>query len=154
MQNNIIPIKTPINNKKIQIIQKENLNNLKETPKEKKLTEKEMKKILIKKHNEELLRQREILKCNPQKVVKKDNNNDSFINISDKYLKKQINLNRDILLYEKKWLSDREYKFFFGSIYYQNILATDLSWREDYKHLLFVRLMSYHNIGNYNHILL
>lgn len=146
MQNNKILEKTPIINKNSETRQNKKNKIKKEKSKEKKISLIEMKKILKKKHNEELLRRRKLLELNPPKI-KKENIVESFMDVSDKYLKKEINLNRDILLYKKKWLFDREYKFFFSSVYYQNILATDLSWREDYKHLLFVRLMSYHNIG-------
>lgn len=110
------------------------------------LSEKQMRRILVQKHAEEMARMRRSL-SNVSKVARQEKTDSTCFNISDKYLKKQINLNRNILLYEKKWLSDPEFKFFFNSVYYQNILATDLQWREDYQHLLFVRLMSYHNIG-------
>lgn len=111
------------------------------------LTIRQMRKILKKRHREELEKTRKALSSeNPSQKIK-NKPLAEISEMSDKYLKKQISLNRNVLLYEKKWLFDREFKFFFSSVYYQNILATDLRWREDYRHLLFVRLMSYHNIG-------
>jgi hypothetical protein len=115
--------------------------------KEFKLSEKEMIEILKRRHKEEIIKTRKLLLQNGVKPKPKEVNQQFTFDMSDKYLKKQIFLNKDIFLYEKKWLFDREFKFFFSSIYYQNILATDLRWREDYQHILFIRLMSYHNIG-------
>ena len=119
-----------------------------------KLSEKEMIQILKKRHEEEMIKTRNRLAENNLKPKPKEEKQEVLFDMSDKYLKKQIFLNKDILLYEKKWLFDREFKFFFSSIYYQNILATDLRWREDYQHILFIRLMSYHNIGNYKIIII
>lgn len=107
----------------------------------------QMRKILQRKHAKELERTRENLQSAvPKPKAKKAGEVVSF-EMSEKFLRRQIARNRDVSLYDKKWLRDREFKFFFPLVYYQNILATDLRWREDYRHLLFVRLMSYHNIG-------
>jgi hypothetical protein len=126
---------------RVKITKKSNKN-------EPELSQKELHELLKRRHKEELLKTKQIMSQNPVKLKIKEHLKEEKFEISDKYLKKQIFLNKDIMLYEKKWLFDREFKFFFSSTYYQNILATDLRWREDYQHILFIRLMSYHNIGN------
>ena len=106
-----------------------------------------MTKILMEKHNSELERARQNQQVTISKTERKAIDNSMF-NIRDKELKRSLQLNRDILLYQKGWLKDRDFKFFFDKVYYNNIRATELDWRSDFGHLLVVRLMSYHNIGN------
>lgn len=135
------------NSPKIELIAQKNEETSPETSRVE-FSLKQMRNILQTKHKEELIRTRKALLNEGPKPKPKKKPQAGISEMSDKYLKKQISLNRDVLLYEKKWLFDREFKFFFSSVYYQNILATDLRWREDYQHVLFVRLMSYHNIGS------
>lgn len=102
---------------------------------------------MIKRHKEELQKRKKLKKKN-QKNIEKEKDYSMF-EISIDQLKKKLDMNRDICMYDSKWLFDKDYKFYFDKTYYDNIRRIGLDWRTDFKSLLAIHLTSYHNIGIY-----
>lgn len=105
----------------------------------------EQKKHLKIRHEQELLRRRKMMKTSSKSIVKEKDY--SMFKISMDQLKNKLDMNRDIYMYNSKWLSDKDYKFYFDKVYYGNIKRIGLDWKTDYKSLLTIHLSSYHNIG-------
>jgi hypothetical protein len=105
----------------------------------------EQKKLLKSRHEQELLRRRNMKKTSSKSVVKEKDY--SMFKMSMDQLKNKLDMNRDICMYSSNWLSDKDYKFYFDKVYYDNIKRIGLDWRTDYRSLLTIHLSSYHNIG-------
>ena len=65
----------------------------------------------------------------------------SMFDIDNNKLRRIVDANRNVLIYNSNWLYDIDFKFYFGKIYYQNISKTSLNWRYDYEYLMMVKLM-------------
>ena len=111
-----------------------------------KMSEEEVRRIMFVKHEAELKRVKEEVGIK-KSIHRKSEIDHSMFEISNETLVKEINKNRNIFLYSKNWLFDKDYTFFFNYQYHEKMRNMRLNWRHDYSHLLMVRFMSYHNIG-------